>query len=59
MGTSAQPIEGAKPEVFNGTGRRKESVARVFLRAGTGKFTVNGRPVDELFQECGLAQRGI
>ena len=34
---------------FNGTGRRKESVARVFLRAGAGKFTVNGRPVEEYF----------
>ena len=28
---------------FHGTGRRKESIARVFLRAGSGKFTVNGR----------------
>jgi small subunit ribosomal protein S9 len=50
LGTSAQPIDGTKPEVFNGTGRRKESVARVFLRAGTGKFTVNGRPIDNYFK---------
>jgi len=34
---------------FLGTGRRKESVARVFLRAGSGKFTVNGRGVDQYF----------
>jgi small subunit ribosomal protein S9 len=32
-----------------GTGRRKSSVARVFLRKGTGKITVNDRPLDEFF----------
>jgi len=32
-----------------GTGRRKSSVARVFLRRGTGKFTINGRSLDEYF----------
>ena len=32
-----------------GTGRRKSSVARVFLKRGTGKITVNGRPVDTYF----------
>ena len=32
-----------------GTGRRKTSAARVFLRAGKGDFTVNGRPLDEYF----------
>jgi len=34
---------------FLGTGRRKESVARVFVRAGSGKFTVNGRGVEQYF----------
>ncbi len=34
---------------FHGTGRRKESVARVFLRAGSGKFTINKRTVDVYF----------
>ena len=29
-----------------GTGRRKTSVARVFIRRGTGKITVNGRDLD-------------
>ena len=33
----------------NGTGRRKSSTARVFLRKGEGKITVNGRPLDEFF----------
>ncbi len=32
-----------------GTGRRKTSVARIFLRAGKGSITVNGRPMDEYF----------
>jgi small subunit ribosomal protein S9 len=33
-----------------GTGRRKSSVARVFMKRGTGKITVNGRSIDEYFQ---------
>jgi len=32
-----------------GTGRRKSSVARVFIKAGKGNFIVNGRPLDEYF----------
>jgi len=32
-----------------GTGRRKSSVARVFIRKGTGKIEVNGKPLDEYF----------
>lgn len=32
-----------------GTGRRKTAVARVYLRDGEGKITVNGRNVDEYF----------
>jgi small subunit ribosomal protein S9 len=32
-----------------GTGRRKSAVARVFLRAGTGKITVNCKPLDNYF----------
>lgn len=32
-----------------GTGRRKTAVARVFLRQGSGKIMVNGKPVDEFF----------
>jgi small subunit ribosomal protein S9 len=34
---------------YYGTGRRKSSVARIFLRPGTGKFTVNARSFDEYF----------
>ncbi|MDO4683413.1 MAG: 30S ribosomal protein S9 [Lautropia sp.] len=32
-----------------GTGRRKTSVARVFIRRGAGKITVNGRDLDQYF----------
>jgi small subunit ribosomal protein S9 len=32
-----------------GTGRRKTSAARVFLKPGSGKITVNERPLDEFF----------
>jgi len=32
-----------------GTGRRKSAVARVFIKQGSGKFTVNDKPVDEFF----------
>lgn len=34
---------------YYGTGRRKSSVARVFLRPGSGNFTVNGKPYDTYF----------
>ena len=33
-----------------GTGRRKSSVARVFIKRGTGKIVINGRPLDQYFQ---------
>jgi len=32
-----------------GTGRRKSSSARVFLRPGTGQIVINKRPLDEYF----------
>ncbi|HLK20879.1 MAG TPA: 30S ribosomal protein S9 [Bryobacteraceae bacterium] len=32
-----------------GTGRRKKSVARIFLRSGKGEITVNGRPFEHYF----------
>ena len=34
---------------YLGTGRRKESVARIFLRPGKGDFTVNGRTFESYF----------
>lgn len=38
-----------------GTGRRKSAVARVFLKTGSGKIVVNGKPANEYFsRETGL-----
>ena len=37
----------ANKTVWSATGRRKRSVARVSMTAGTGKITVNGRDVRE------------
>ena len=34
---------------YYGTGRRKSSVARVYLVPGTGKITINKRDIDEYF----------
>ena len=34
---------------YYGTGRRKTSTARVFLRGGIGTITINGRSIDEYF----------
>ncbi len=34
---------------YMGTGRRKESVARVRLMPGTGKIVINGKEMDEYF----------
>ncbi len=38
-----------KIEQYLATGRRKSSIARVFLRPGSGKITVNGRAFDQYF----------
>ena len=34
---------------YYGTGRRKKSIARVYLVPGTGKVTINKRDIDEYF----------
>ena len=36
-------------DVYYGTGRRKTSTARVYLRSGSGNITVNSRPLDVFF----------
>jgi small subunit ribosomal protein S9 len=38
-----------QPQYSYGTGRRKSSVARVFIKPGTGAFVVNNKPVDVFF----------
>ena len=37
-------------KAFYGTGRRRESVARVYVKLGPARFTINGRPVDDYFR---------
>jgi small subunit ribosomal protein S9 len=37
---------------YIGTGRRKESIARVFIRRGTGKIVINGRSLDDYFDRA-------
>ncbi len=34
---------------YYGTGRRKSSTARVFMKAGSGAITINKRPIDQFF----------
>ena len=34
---------------YYGTGRRKKSIARVYLTPGTGKITINKRDIDDYF----------
>lgn len=56
---TVQAVEAAKPEKKEpkldklgrsyGTGRRKDAVARVWLKRGSGKVVVNGKPQEEYF----------
>ena len=39
----------SSPTQYYGTGRRKTSTARVFLRNGKGNITINRRPLDHYF----------
>jgi len=43
-------------ETFYGTGKRKESIARVWISEGAGEITVNGKPLDEYFGRIALRQ---
>ncbi|MDR1355737.1 MAG: 30S ribosomal protein S9 [Propionibacteriaceae bacterium] len=51
-GTKAAATPSVRPAVVapgRGTGRRKEAIARVRLIPGTGKYTVNGRTLEDYF----------
>ena len=50
MSTAARSFADAAGKQFYGTGRRRESIARVYIKQGAARFTVNGRPVDEYFR---------
>ena len=40
-------------QYFEGIGRRKESSARVRIMSGSGKFTVNDKPLEHYFPRTG------
>jgi len=39
----------AKKEVYYATGKRKTSIARVYMTKGKGVFTINKKPMDDYF----------
>lgn len=42
----------ANDKVFYATGRRKTSTARIFLKPGSGKLTINGKKADDYLQRA-------
>ena len=46
-------------ETYYGTGKRKDAVARVWLVPGTGKITVNDKPLEEYFPRVALQQHAL
>jgi small subunit ribosomal protein S9 len=59
LGTSVQPTGSVLKTQGYGTGRRKNAVARVFIRPGSGKFEVNGRTVDSYFKNVTWLMRAV
>lgn len=55
-GTVSVPTGGARPSQFHAVGRRKTAVARVYLRPGSGRWRVNGRPIEDYFPRAVLQQ---
>ncbi len=51
QGSATFPAPDPKKHYFWGTGRRKTAVARVRIKAGSGKFEVNERPMEKYFTE--------
>jgi small subunit ribosomal protein S9 len=50
LSSSGNAAANAAGKQFYGTGRRREAVARVYIKMGPARFTVNGRPVEEYFR---------
>jgi small subunit ribosomal protein S9 len=49
---ASAPLPGGRPAVIapmGATGRRKEAIARVRIKPGTGQFSINGRALEEYF----------
>jgi len=60
VSSTAQPLESAagKGRAY-GTGRRKKSIARVFISPGSGKFEINGRAVKDYFKNIAWLNRAV
>ena len=50
MSSTPNSLGSGGAKQFYGTGRRREAIARVYIKSGAAKFTVNGRPVEEYFR---------
>lgn len=50
-GSAVIPEPDPNKHFFWGTGRRKSAVARVRIRAGSGKFEINKKPLEKYFHE--------
>lgn len=50
MSSTPNSLGSGGAKQFYGTGRRREAIARVYIKAGPAKFTVNGRPVEDYFR---------
>ena len=48
--SSSSSMQSAGAKKLYGTGRRREAIARVYIKPGPALFTVNGRPVEEYFK---------
>ena len=54
MGTVAEPVAPAEPKIDTlgrsyATGKRKDAVARVWIKRGNGKITINDREIEKYF----------
>ena len=50
MSSTPNSLGSGGAKQFYGTGRRREAIARVYIKAGPASFTVNGRPVEDYFR---------
>ena len=50
MSSAGHSTEGSAGKQFYGTGRRREAVARVYIKTGPARFTINGRPIEDYFR---------
>ena len=57
MGSSVQSSEGLLKAQGYGTGRRKNAIARVYIKPGGGRFEVNGRAIDTYFKNVNWLNR--